>query len=1467
MSQPRKTRTRSRRASSERDTENSSEALLPDAEEAANKLKRRKSVKEVNRVSTRVKIKPAKLREAERETNYDSSDDSEPGNLKDDGSSVDETDGKPLVLDDLIDDFCDEELEDSGEVTDPDSGNIDESSQLVLELVDDSDDEVESEIAEEMSFKEASQGNKSTTCKQWKYGKLWEFIRDLLKIKKYNPSVIRWENVEEGEFRIVDSVVVAQLWATVRGNKRMNYEKLSRAMRYYYKYKIFQIVPSKRLVYKFGSRATGWKPRTSQTDENPDEDDPVLAGRVNLRCSKCLCVLESGAASQDHLQTCTHRIVLSEDESKKDGDKLRSHILSRPIPETDNSKPLRQKLREIKSKPLLTNEREILTPPRNSDGDKKETNSQSPEQEITEQSEESLISSLQTKTSSEQLALECLMSLGEERTSEPVRLSVTEPSFIPLTVTEINKQPNEMLPCPPNHAYPEAEAHVSLHIPEENASDSIARSYIVIPNFQAALKKQETINTPKAMSNITDKISFLKSAAEKSKTQTILQKRGHGITLNTSINDDSDDEIEIVKIIKTPAEERVNPFLTSQPAGTSRNIKINEKYIQRTLSASNLLESNQIQTKEDSLTPSTSRQNIEQLLSRENISIAEETLGNLLPCNVLQQSNSPRKIVINEKYLNMFKQGGSVMDQNISTVQAVDNLNAFENRKDSNRIIKVNEKYLQFLPNQSALNPLSHSSQISSNMQDLEEIQALNMQEQSEDIEMVEIVGQSSTERHNNIPQLIGLEIPERTIKMNPKYSNFIAGRTPEECGNIAGNDQEASTSSGTSKANENLPRIKINDKYASYVSKSNGDIQTITINSAYQSTSNITIDTNDQIAMEKYQQISNGPPNKTANSASTLTSKLRNTKISDIRAQKAEESQNLPLDLSSPLTLHSKRIMQESNEVNDTKRPKIDDSLRRNSDTVFSPTTVDTNPTNPFARRHSDNYAETNLVPMIFSPKPLIDNEPLPGLWKFLRSLLHNPKYNPKMVTWEILDDGMFRIHSLHDLYLLWKSIRQTPINYELLTKTLKLYDQRNILHSVSKHRCVYKFGGNSADWKPHESEISRAGKRPVPNQATWPFSRFYGDFNPKSTIAEPTTLFTLRPLDTGTSQFSELKVLSDNSRIVKTNDSPASIGSSGSEIVNHHAVEDVLGSEILIKTELHDEDDHKLNVSVKKEVVKKTENSNGMEISCKLTLPTSKNEKAILKLDGGFCLELDRSLFERFETTSKKDMPVLDYKPRIRTTIVHKDKSRPFKSARKKIISKKKFVKKIKPPVDGPITAAQLIDAVIPRKLNFLKPSTSSEPTDRSVKKFNFILPKPGPETLFSQNSSSKSEIKIPSTVANVSASTNENSQMILQPMYTLSYQTIPEKDQTNISIPASSMSTAVPLHVTEASSATNIMLEKEPKTETASAVRHKLPLIVTQRPSFYSAPRQISPRKEPVKQDQTIPSTSAGLPNQNV
>ena len=64
------------------------------------------------------------------------------------------------------------------------------------------------------------------------HGKLWEFIRDLLKEPKYCPSLICWEDHDNGVFRFVSSEKVAKLWGDKRKNNNMNYEKLSRAMRW-----------------------------------------------------------------------------------------------------------------------------------------------------------------------------------------------------------------------------------------------------------------------------------------------------------------------------------------------------------------------------------------------------------------------------------------------------------------------------------------------------------------------------------------------------------------------------------------------------------------------------------------------------------------------------------------------------------------------------------------------------------------------------------------------------------------------------------------------------------------------------------------------------------------------------------------------------------------------------------------------------------------------------------------------------------------------------------------------------------------------------------------------------------------------------------------------------------------------------------------------------------------------------------
>uniref|UniRef100_M3XK83 ETS domain-containing protein n=1 Tax=Latimeria chalumnae TaxID=7897 RepID=M3XK83_LATCH len=87
---------------------------------------------------------------------------------------------------------------------------------------------------------------------------LWEFVRDLLLNSREGCNILRWEDRREGVFRVMKSDVLAQLWGERKRNKCMSYEKLSRALRHYYKTGILERVDG-RLRYKFGEKAHGWR--------------------------------------------------------------------------------------------------------------------------------------------------------------------------------------------------------------------------------------------------------------------------------------------------------------------------------------------------------------------------------------------------------------------------------------------------------------------------------------------------------------------------------------------------------------------------------------------------------------------------------------------------------------------------------------------------------------------------------------------------------------------------------------------------------------------------------------------------------------------------------------------------------------------------------------------------------------------------------------------------------------------------------------------------------------------------------------------------------------------------------------------------------------------------------------------------------------------------------------------------------
>nr|KAF6315998.1 ETS variant transcription factor 3 like [Pipistrellus kuhlii] len=79
---------------------------------------------------------------------------------------------------------------------------------------------------------------------------LWHFILELLQKEEFR-HIIAWQQGECGEFVIKDPEEVARLWGRRKCKPQMNYDKLSRALRYYYNKKILHKTKGKRFTYKF----------------------------------------------------------------------------------------------------------------------------------------------------------------------------------------------------------------------------------------------------------------------------------------------------------------------------------------------------------------------------------------------------------------------------------------------------------------------------------------------------------------------------------------------------------------------------------------------------------------------------------------------------------------------------------------------------------------------------------------------------------------------------------------------------------------------------------------------------------------------------------------------------------------------------------------------------------------------------------------------------------------------------------------------------------------------------------------------------------------------------------------------------------------------------------------------------------------------------------------------------------------
>ncbi|XP_058589709.1 transcription factor ETV7 isoform X2 [Neofelis nebulosa] len=77
---------------------------------------------------------------------------------------------------------------------------------------------------------------------------LWDYVYQLLSDTRYEPY-IRWEDKNAKIFRVVDPNGLARLWGNHKNRVNMTYEKMSRALRHYYKLNIIKKEPGQKLLF------------------------------------------------------------------------------------------------------------------------------------------------------------------------------------------------------------------------------------------------------------------------------------------------------------------------------------------------------------------------------------------------------------------------------------------------------------------------------------------------------------------------------------------------------------------------------------------------------------------------------------------------------------------------------------------------------------------------------------------------------------------------------------------------------------------------------------------------------------------------------------------------------------------------------------------------------------------------------------------------------------------------------------------------------------------------------------------------------------------------------------------------------------------------------------------------------------------------------------------------------------------
>ncbi|KAM6924676.1 transcription factor ETV7 [Xenentodon cancila] len=102
---------------------------------------------------------------------------------------------------------------------------------------------------------------------------LWDYVYQLLLDDRYQ-DYIRWEDHNSLVFRVVDPNGLARLWGNHKNRHNMTYEKMSRALRHYYKLNIIKKERGQKLLFRFLKLPVDIKKPQVETSGSPEHTPP-----------------------------------------------------------------------------------------------------------------------------------------------------------------------------------------------------------------------------------------------------------------------------------------------------------------------------------------------------------------------------------------------------------------------------------------------------------------------------------------------------------------------------------------------------------------------------------------------------------------------------------------------------------------------------------------------------------------------------------------------------------------------------------------------------------------------------------------------------------------------------------------------------------------------------------------------------------------------------------------------------------------------------------------------------------------------------------------------------------------------------------------------------------------------------------------------------------------------------------------